>query len=246
MDKQSKNLFAINLSLFLILLFAIFEALTINSNLINRLFLWRVAPIYEALSYISIFTALFVFATKILDRHDKEALELHKKKIWIFTTIIGVILFGYITTKKIHHNKYWISADPLPEIYPVIRNTTDKDSLFIIPTNLRTFRQFSQRSVVVTDNEIPLTPSATLEWYDRIITVTGSGDISKWNTKALEAQYHSSSPEDIRNMSFQYDADYMVFRKKMLNDYEKIAEAFPITYEDASFVMIELPSHTRE
>jgi hypothetical protein len=99
---------------------------------------------------------------------------------------------------------------PLRELYAWARST-DPASQFLIPPNIKSFRVFAGRAVVVDWQSTPILPVEVLEWYRRIGRVSGAPDVK--SVKDAETGYARMDRSRLRSLAGEYGVDYAIFRK---------------------------------
>jgi hypothetical protein len=127
------------------------------------------------------------------------------------------------------------------------RDNTPKDAVFITPPHLWWFydpewRVYSERSNVVMWSdllEIALVPDYVGEWQQRFETLA-PGALARFRGNVFESRaitaraFYSLSADDLTRAAREYGASYLVVEKPH-------TYGFPVAYENAQFVIYQLP-----
>ena len=99
---------------------------------------------------------------------------------------------------------------PLRELYGWARSTAP-ESQFLIPPNLKSFRLFAERAVVVDWQTTPWKPFEIIEWYRRLGRISGKPDVK--SVQEAEAGYAEMDRARLESLEKEFGVDYVVFRK---------------------------------
>ncbi len=103
-------------------------------------------------------------------------------------------------------------GDPRPvrELFAWARSTP-RESQFLIPPNLKSFRLLAERAVVVDWQTTPWKPFELVEWYRRIRRVSGMPDLR--TVEEAEAGYARMDRKRMASLEKEFGVDYAVFKK---------------------------------
>ena len=94
--------------------------------------------------------------------------------------------------------------DPMVELAAAAKDTTDPDSVFLVPWNWYLWRLFSERAIVVDHKAFPFRDEGMKEWYDRYLAIYDEG-----------AGYPESVTEnELLELQKKYGFHYAVMRTK--------------------------------
>ena len=99
---------------------------------------------------------------------------------------------------------------PLRELYGWARSTAP-ESQFLIPPNLKSFRLFAERAVVVDWQTTPWKPFEIIEWYRRLGRISGKPDLR--TVEEAEAGYAEMDRARLESLEKEFGVDYVVFRR---------------------------------
>jgi hypothetical protein len=99
---------------------------------------------------------------------------------------------------------------PLRELYGFARSTAP-ESQFLIPPNLKSFRLFAERAVVVDWQTTPWKPFELIEWYRRLGRISGKPDLK--TVEEAEAGYAEMDRARLESLENEFSVDYVVFRR---------------------------------
>ena len=116
---------------------------------------------------------------------------------------------------------------PEQELYKWVR-TTPKDTLFLTPPELETFRLHGQRAIVVDWKSMPVLPAELLEWYRRLCEVSGHQVTSR--TDAIDG-YRALDEARVERLRGSFAFDYVVVPASSRR------LALPVTFEDERYVV---------
>jgi len=140
------------------------------------------------------------------------------KKSWPLLIILTIILFYLIVKNPLidRFKPYQASND----FYQYIKNNTEKDLIFLVPTSFEEFRLQSERAVVVDFKSFPLdNENLMIEWEKRITNVNqfySSPDIEKLDDleKKYKIDYIIANNELTLNQKLEkiYQNDFVLYK----------------------------------
>ena len=89
--------------------------------------------------------------------------------------------------------------------------STAPESQFLIPPNLKSFRLFAERAVVVDWQTTPWKPFEIIEWYRRLGRISGTPDLR--TVEEAEAGYAEMDRARLESLEKEFGVDYVVFRR---------------------------------
>ena len=119
------------------------------------------------------------------------------------------------------------------QLYAWVR-TTPADSLFLVPPGLSDFRVMTRRAIVVNLKANPVAPGEVLEWYRRLLEISGTGP--PISARALTKGYRNMTRERLATLRERYGMDYAI----LLRPPDPGDAAAPIVFRNASFVVFDL------
>jgi uncharacterized protein DUF6798 len=175
---------------------------------------------------VAVLVALYCSANRgIRPRHaDAPALLFRIAPEWLAVGALGVALFAaalpprfvgghVLSTAGAFHKRYNVLlGEPAPfrELYAFARSTAP-ESQFVIPPNLKSFRLFGERAVVVDWQSTPMKPYELVEWYRRLGQVSGNPGVK--TVAEAEAGYARMDQPRLNRLAADYRADYVVQRQ---------------------------------
>lgn len=121
---------------------------------------------------------------------------------------------------------------PLRELYAWARSTHPA-AQFLVPPNMKSFRVFAGRAIVVDWQSTPWVPSEVVEWYRRIGRVSGNPDVK--NVGDAESGYARMEQLRLRSLAEEFGVDYGVFRKPF--DVQQVNTE--IVFENGGFIVVK-------
>jgi hypothetical protein len=161
--------------------------------------------------------------------------HLYQNALRYFLTLLLVISFlGRMTN---YHSKFNLIFGPEysdAQMYKWVESSKPDNLFMISPGLLDDFRITSKRSIVVDWRSTPILPDELVQWYERIVDVSGGFDIQ--NEYECLQRYHSLRLVDIETIRNKYHPDYAVFlRNELKQDYN-----YPIVFQNDKFLIYQL------
>jgi hypothetical protein len=117
--------------------------------------------------------------------------------------------------------------------------STPKDSLFLIPPNFDDFRVMTRRAVVVDWKTNPVKPGEVMEWYQRLLAVSGTEP--PLSLKSVMAGYQNMSEERFREICRQFGINYAIFQTPL----NFAGGTIDIAFQNDTFVVLDVTGSTR-
>jgi hypothetical protein len=89
--------------------------------------------------------------------------------------------------------------------------STPRDALFAVPPGLQEFRLATARSVVVDWKSTPVLPGELLEWYRRLLLISGLPEVQ--TLADVERGYAVMGPRRIDRLARELGVDFVLFRQ---------------------------------
>jgi hypothetical protein len=168
-----------------------------------------------------IFTNLFLFDIYWL------------KKILMASLIIFLVIF-LLLNPLIGRNSY----DPsINELFDFVKENIPKDATLLVPPDSSIYRIGTQRAIVVDHKSFPYGETEMLEWYSRILDVTGTEELKFIEgidyKKDILPKYYDLSLEDINYLKSKYGVSYAIFDSKKKLKLKKI-------FENENYIIYEI------
>ena len=94
------------------------------------------------------------------------------------------------------------------ELYDWAKRETSLDSIFLTPVNMRDFRLWAERGVIVDWKSMPLHPDGVLEWYRRHAVISGK---KEWKSlQELKQGYKEIDSQHLEMIQSKYPFSYFV------------------------------------
>jgi hypothetical protein len=110
------------------------------------------------------------------------------------------------------------------QMYDWIRANTSKDAVFVTPPDLERFRVMAHRATVVDWKSHPYDPVGVVEWFERLVAVTGKMEIR--NKFDAESAYNGIDAARVERLKQRYGIEYAVVpsrtRQSSLQRYPKV------------------------
>ena len=121
------------------------------------------------------------------------------------------------------------SYDPsINELFDFVKENVPLDAIFLVPPDSAVYRIGTQRAIVVDHKSFPYSETEMLEWYHRILDVTGSRELKFVKgidyKKDIFPKYYDLSLEDLNYLKGKYGFSYAIFDSKKKLNLEKIFE----------------------
>ena len=152
-------------------------------------------------------------APALFFRIAPEGLAAGALAVALFATALPPRFVGGLSTAGAFHKRYNVllgEPAPLRELYAFARSTAP-ESQFVIPPNLKSFRLFGERAVVVDWQSTPMKPYELVEWYRRLGQVSGNPGVK--TAAEAEAGYARMDQSRLNRLAADYRADYLVERQ---------------------------------
>ena len=167
---------------------------------------------------------LFVILTGLVYLVYRAGVDRRKIVVLAFIGLLGVLfLVNHGLSKDV--NEY-------EKLYSWIKMNTDKESLFLIPPNIASFRLEAERAVIVDYKAFPFNDKDLKEWISRIKDVTNNVEFKHRGQRYAEIKkgYATLTKEKVLRLKERYNLDYAVF-------YKPSNLGFKVVYEDDLFVV---------
>jgi hypothetical protein len=154
-------------------------------------------------------------ASALFFRIAPEGLAVGALAVALFATALPPRFVGghVLSTAGAFHKRYNVLlGEPalFRELYAFARSTAP-ESQFVIPPNLKSFRLFGERAVVVDWQSTPMKPYELVEWYRRLGQVSGNPRVK--TVAEAEAGYARMDQSRLNRLVADYRADYVVQRQ---------------------------------
>jgi hypothetical protein len=113
--------------------------------------------------------------------------------------------------------------------------TTGKDALFAVPPDAHAFRLAAERAIVVDWKSTPVRPGEVLEWYRRLLLVSGRESVASLDAAA--DGYRTMGPKRIARLRSELGVDYVVLRQPFPRG--RLPE-YAVAFADRRFVVFEV------
>ena len=170
---------------------------------------------------------LFVILTGLVYLVYRAGVDRRKVVILAFT---GLLVLFFLINHSLSGG-----VNESEKVYSWIKMNTDKESLFLIPPNIASFRLDAERAVVVDYKAFPFNDKEIKEWISRINEVTNNVEFKHRGQRYVEIKkgYATLTKENVLRLKERYGFDYALFYKP--NDV-----GFKIAYQDDWFVVYDL------
>ena len=155
---------------------------------------------------------------------DNFIVRLEIKKIITFTLAILLSIYlsfnllGFFPTTLSNFFQTRIKIDAVSDndvaiIARKFQQLSPKNALVLVPPLDEKFRFYSQRSIVFTFKSFPFTDEGIKVWRDRLETITGTKDFTKYALEsALNDFYDKRSNSEIITIAKKFNANYILTR----------------------------------
>jgi hypothetical protein len=144
----------------------------------------------------------------------------------------GALAFSETSPFYKRYNVFLGEPAPFRGLYEWAQST-HRASQFLIPPNMKSFRVFAGRAVVVDWQSTPWLPSEVIEWYRRIGRVSGNPDVRA--IEDAETGYARMDQARLRALAEEFGVDYAVFRKPF--DVQQVNAE--VVYENKDFLVVK-------
>ncbi|PIN89502.1 hypothetical protein COU57_05900 [Candidatus Pacearchaeota archaeon CG10_big_fil_rev_8_21_14_0_10_32_14] len=144
----------------------------------------------------------------------------YQKMIMIILLLIIISLFVLNNPPKLNYSPDKSTSD----IYHFVKYNTPKNSIFIVPPRMESFRIGAQRAIVVDLKSFPFNEKDMVEWAQRMEDITHVNKSDPKFYSKVEDGYNSLTEEEIVALGQKYDADYIIFQKPKSLDLKVIYE----------------------
>ncbi len=131
----------------------------------------------------------------------------------------------------------------LKTMYNWINNNTSKDAVIITPpVDLANFTWIAQRATISKFKHIPPTSSSVIEWYNRLMDLSGGIDLSPYTNKrnnnnkiiqkVLTEGYNNLTIKEVKNLMNKYNSNYFLTK----NDHKL---DLPMAYSNSYYIIYE-------
>jgi len=219
-----------------ILLLANFIAKNLNKPL-------KLVPSFLMIIFLIFFSELSIIKTTavgILFGTFIFLLILEKKKLlYILSSFVLVSLLIFNTIDNSQVKKYQKSYFDFHEtnikqthIIDFIKINTNKNSVFLTPSDFGFIRTEAKRAIVIDFKAFPFKETAILQWYQRIEDCYGL------NKKTFEKEYKNLNDSKIAALQTKYRFDYAIL-------YQETFTKNPIIYSNSEFKIIITESNAK-
>lgn len=116
--------------------------------------------------------------------------------------------------------------------------TTEKDALFSVPPDTHAFRLAAERAIVVDWKSTPVRPGEVLEWYRRLLLVSGRDSVGTLDDAANG--YRTMGPRRIARLRAELGVDYVVLRQPFPRT--RLPE-YRVAFADRRFIAFDVSKH---
>jgi hypothetical protein len=116
--------------------------------------------------------------------------------------------------------------------------TTARDALFAVPPDVHAFRLAAERAIVVDWKSTPVRPGEVLEWYRRLLLVSGRPSVHHLEDAANG--YRTMGPRRIARLRSELGVDYVVLRQPFPRG--RLPE-YRVAFADRRFIVFDVTAH---
>jgi hypothetical protein len=116
--------------------------------------------------------------------------------------------------------------------------TTARDALFAVPPDAHAFRLAAERAIVVDWKSTPVRPGEVLEWYRRLLLVSGRRAVGSLDAAANG--YRTMGPRRIARLRSELGVDYVVLRQPFPRG--RLPE-YRVAFADRRFIVFDVTAH---
>jgi Domain of unknown function (DUF6798) len=118
--------------------------------------------------------------------------------------------------------------------------TTARDALFAVPPDAHAFRLAAERAIVVDWKSTPVRPGEVLEWYRRLLLVSGRPIVR--NLDEAANGYRTMGPRRIARLRSELGVDFVVLRQPFPRG--RLPE-YRVAFADRRFIAFDVSIHER-
>lgn len=228
-------------ALFLAITGATLSTTVVSVPFVAQLYVWRLAPLAVLLAQVACACALVRPETwsRLAGRLPRAG-----SVAPVAVAAVGAVLFAIGAARGLPGLGAEARALRLPladdeKLYGWAR-TTAKDALFAVPPDAHAFRLAAERAIVVDWKSTPVRPGEVLEWYRRLLLVSGRPAVRTLDDAANG--YRTMGPRRIARLRSELGVDYVVLRQPFPRT--RLPE-YRVAFADRRFIVFDVSIHER-